>query len=69
MVFQQSSLCDSLGNLGQKMTNGSKNDPFFQKRPRDAPTKGSTLETTQGQIDGLLSQLSFKCYLQEVECV
>ena len=27
---------------------------------------GTTLETTQGQIDCLLIQLSFKCYLPEV---
>ena len=29
----------------------------------------ATLETTQGQIDGLLSQLPFKCYLPEVASV
>ena len=29
----------------------------------------STLETTQGQIDGFCSQLPFKCYLPEVAFV
>ena len=29
----------------------------------------NTLETTQGHIDGLFSQLPFKCYLPEVAFV
>ena len=29
----------------------------------------STLETTQGQIDGFFNQLPFKCYLPEVASV
>ena len=33
------------------------------------PHQGSTPETTQGQIDGFLSQLPFKCYLSEVASV
>ena len=32
-------------------------------------TKQTTLETAQGQIDGLISQLRFKCYLPEVASV
>ena len=30
---------------------------------------GTTLETTQGQIDGFFSQLLFKCYPPEVASV
>ena len=29
----------------------------------------STLETTQGQIDGFFSQLPYKCHLKEVASV
>jgi len=31
--------------------------------------RSTTLETTQGQTDGFLSQLPFKCYLPEVSFV
>ena len=53
----------------QERPNGSKNDPVIGfeglawtggERPA-----GATLETTQGQIDGFMSQLRFKCYLLE----
>ena len=30
---------------------------------------GSTLETTQGQMDGFFSQVPLKCYLPEVASV
>ena len=34
-----------------------------------APPRPTTLETTQGRIDGFFSQLPFKCYLPEVASV
>ena len=33
------------------------------------PRQSLTLEATQGQIDGFISQLPYKCYLEEVASV
>ena len=40
--------------------------------PSDASANvetGSTLEATQGQMDGVFSQLPYKCHLEEVASV
>ena len=52
----------------------SQNPPGTMPAPR-APTSSRafsqhpTLETIQGQIDGLFSQLPYKCYLEDVASV
>ena len=37
--------------------------------PKGAQSGPAVLEATPGQMDGLFSQLPFKCYLPEVECM
>ena len=37
--------------------------------PKGALSGPAVLEATPGQMDGLFSQLTFKCYLPEVECM
>ena len=46
--------------------------PPGRLRGTDLPDMGArdaTLEATQGQMDGFLSELPYKCYLEEVASV
>ena len=64
--------CDAVARLGVKDINCFAADDLFEgknlKQVSPAPPL-PTLETTQGQIHGYLSQLPFKCYLPEVASV
>jgi hypothetical protein len=67
--------CDAVARLGVKDINCFAADDLFEgknlKQVSPAPQLCSlpTLETTQEQTDGYVSQLPFKCYLSEVASV
>ena len=62
--------CFEVGRLARSVGGGGglmncETQWIFQHAKCDEPAGKATLATTQGQIDGLLSQLPFKCYLPE----
>ena len=63
---------DELAYLEDSIWKEERNTAKNEKEVRPPPlcqSLSTTLEATQGQIDGFFSQLPFKCYLPEVASV
>jgi len=75
LVFQAHRLCVSLNS---RLESNKEEEEGMARRTRpsvitrlarSACRSDSALEATQGQMDGFLGQLPYKCYLEEVASV